>query len=128
MLVLTRKNKEQIQIGDGITVTVLRVKGKSVRIGVDAPRDVRILRAELPPGNAETNSPRPTSQSDRNSSQTGDVLSNCESSEDQRTVRNNVRPERTSESVDTALPNQFATLHVLMARRKRRQRKMAIPR
>lgn len=48
MLVLTRKLQERIQIGDSITITVLRVKGRSVRIGVEAPRGVRVVRAELP--------------------------------------------------------------------------------
>lgn len=48
MLVLTRKLQERIQIGESITITVLRVKGRSVRIGIEAPRGVRVLRAELP--------------------------------------------------------------------------------
>ena len=48
MLVLTRKPQEQIRIGNGITITVLRVKGNTVRIGIDAPRDVRVVRGELP--------------------------------------------------------------------------------
>ena len=48
MLVLTRKLKQKIQIGKNITITVLRVQGNSVRIGIEAPGDVRILRAELP--------------------------------------------------------------------------------
>ena len=48
MLVLTRKLKQQIQIGSNITVTVLRVQGNSVRIGIEAPLDVRVLRGELP--------------------------------------------------------------------------------
>jgi carbon storage regulator CsrA len=47
MLVLTRKLKEEIQIGDNITIRVLRVRGNSVRIGIDAPDDVRIMRREL---------------------------------------------------------------------------------
>jgi carbon storage regulator CsrA len=50
MLVLTRKLQEKIRIGDNVTITVLRVKGQSVRIGIDAPRDVRVVRAELSPG------------------------------------------------------------------------------
>ena len=49
MLVLTRKNGQKIRIGEHITVTILRVKGKSVRVGIDAPDDVRIVRSELPP-------------------------------------------------------------------------------
>jgi carbon storage regulator CsrA len=48
MLVLTRKVREQIRIGNDIVITVLRVKGQSVRIGIEAPRGVRVLRAELP--------------------------------------------------------------------------------
>ena len=48
MLVLTRKNGQKIQIGDDITITVLRVKGRSVRVGIDAPEEVRIVRSELP--------------------------------------------------------------------------------
>ena len=47
MLVLTRKLQEKIRIGNDITITVLRVKGNSVRIGVEAPRDVRVIRGEL---------------------------------------------------------------------------------
>lgn len=47
MLVLSRKKAEQIQIGDNITITVLRVKGSAVQIGVDAPSNVKILRSEL---------------------------------------------------------------------------------
>lgn len=52
MLVLTRKAQQQIQIGDNITVTIVRVKGQSVRIGIEAPRNVRVVRGELQPGGA----------------------------------------------------------------------------
>jgi carbon storage regulator CsrA len=48
MLVLTRKANEQIQIGDNVVITILQVKGQSVRIGIEAPREVRVLRSELP--------------------------------------------------------------------------------
>ena len=47
MLVLTRKKDEQLQIGEQITVTVLKVKGSSVQIGIEAPRSVKVLRSEL---------------------------------------------------------------------------------
>jgi carbon storage regulator CsrA len=50
MLVLTRKLQERIKIGENVTITVLRVKGNSVRIGIEAPRHVRVVRAELPTG------------------------------------------------------------------------------
>lgn len=48
MLVLTRKSMEKIQIGNDIVVTILRVKGQAVRVGIEAPRDVRVLRSEVP--------------------------------------------------------------------------------
>jgi carbon storage regulator CsrA len=48
MLVLTRKTREQIQIGENVVITILRVKGQTVRVGIEAPRDVRVLRSELP--------------------------------------------------------------------------------
>ena len=48
MLVLTRKLQEQIKIGDQVTVTILKIKGGTVRVGIHAPRDVRVVRGELP--------------------------------------------------------------------------------
>jgi carbon storage regulator len=47
MLVLTRKIGERIRIGDTITVRVLEVRGTQVRLGVEAPADVRIYREEI---------------------------------------------------------------------------------
>jgi carbon storage regulator len=48
MLVLTRKIHEQIMIGSDVIVTIVRVHGNAVRIGIEAPRDVRVIRGELP--------------------------------------------------------------------------------
>ena len=47
MLVLTRKENEQIRIGDEIILTVVCTAGDRVRIGIEAPNDVPILRSEL---------------------------------------------------------------------------------
>jgi len=47
MLVLTRKQGETILIGEDIKITILSVNGDAVRIGIDAPKHVKILRAEL---------------------------------------------------------------------------------
>jgi carbon storage regulator CsrA len=47
MLVLTRKYQEKIRIGDDITITVLRTKGKAVRLGIEAPAEVPVIRGEL---------------------------------------------------------------------------------
>lgn len=49
MLVLTRKQQQQIQIGDSITVTILSVRGGRVQVGVTAPTHMRVLRGELSP-------------------------------------------------------------------------------
>ncbi|WP_371362984.1 Translational regulator CsrA [Sporomusa rhizae] len=47
MLALTRKIGERIVIGDNITVTIVDIKGDSIRIGVDAPKEVKIYRGEI---------------------------------------------------------------------------------
>ncbi len=47
MLVLTRKIGDGLLIGEGITVTILSVEGDRVKVGIDAPREVRVLRREL---------------------------------------------------------------------------------
>ncbi len=47
MLVLSRREGERIRIGDSITVTVVRCAGDKVRIGIEAPPDMLILRGEL---------------------------------------------------------------------------------
>ncbi len=47
MLVLSRRETERIKLGDSIVVTVVRVTGDRVRLGIEAPRDVRVLRCEL---------------------------------------------------------------------------------
>ena len=49
MLVLGRKQMESIHIDQNITVTVLSVRGGTVRLGIDAPSEVLILRGELVP-------------------------------------------------------------------------------
>ena len=57
MLVLTRKENEQIRIGDDIVLTVVRTAGDRVRIGIDAPVNVQILRSELTTQKTETPQP-----------------------------------------------------------------------
>ena len=49
MLVLSRKQTERIKLGDSIIVTVVRVSGDKVRLGIEAPPDVVVLRDELTP-------------------------------------------------------------------------------
>jgi carbon storage regulator len=49
MLVLSRKQSQRIKLGDSIVITVVRVAGDKVRLGIDAPRDMLVLRDELEP-------------------------------------------------------------------------------
>lgn len=53
MLVLTRKVGEGIKIDENIFVRIIQVKGKQVRIGIEAPRETRIQREELDPSGAQ---------------------------------------------------------------------------
>ena len=47
MLVLSRKVGERILIGDNVSVTVVRITGGGVRLGVEAPPDMAVIRQEL---------------------------------------------------------------------------------
>ncbi len=47
MLVLSRRVGERLMIGDDIVITVIDVRSDGVRIGIDAPREVRVTRAEI---------------------------------------------------------------------------------
>ncbi len=49
MLVLSRRERERIRLGDSIIVTVVRLSGDRVRLGIEAPADVLVLRDELDP-------------------------------------------------------------------------------
>lgn len=49
MLVLSRRERERIRLGDSIVVTVVRVAGDRVRLGIEAPPEVLVLRDELEP-------------------------------------------------------------------------------
>lgn len=55
MLVLTRRRNQSIVIGTDIVITVLEVKGDSIRLGITAPRDVQVYRQELLDALTETN-------------------------------------------------------------------------
>lgn len=47
MLVLSRKLNEKIKLGEDIEITIVAISGDSVRIGINAPRDLKILRNEI---------------------------------------------------------------------------------
>lgn len=60
MLILTRRPTQTVTIGNDVTVTVLEIRGRQVRIGVSAPRDISVLREEI----AEKARPRRTLDAD----------------------------------------------------------------
>jgi carbon storage regulator len=55
VLVLTRRAGESVVIGDDVVVTVVEVRGDVVRLGIDAPRDVKVHREEVYRAVAEAN-------------------------------------------------------------------------
>lgn len=64
MLVLSRKKSQSIRIGDDIKIKVIDVKGDRVRIGIDAPADIRVMREELfdsdPSASSESSEEQPS--------------------------------------------------------------------
>ncbi|MHC2066969.1 carbon storage regulator [Bremerella sp. T1] len=96
MLVLTRKQQQQIQIGEGVTVTILKVKGNTVRIGIEAPNDVKIVRAELEPEEepAPAEEPEPKATTARiDQIESATVGSSAQAKEDYRVLSFRVKPE-----------------------------------
>ena len=60
MLVLSRKESERIRLGDSIVLTIVKIAGDKVRVGIEAPDNVLVLRDELKPfDTAPATAPRP---------------------------------------------------------------------
>ena len=47
MLVLTRRHNESIMIGDSVEITVIEVKGEQVKLGISAPKEIKVHRKEI---------------------------------------------------------------------------------
>lgn len=47
MLILTRKHNESIMVGDNIEIVVLEIKGDQIKLGVQAPKNVKVYRGEV---------------------------------------------------------------------------------
>jgi len=60
MLVLSRKSGESIQIADNISITVSHVRGGRVRLSIDAPQTIRVVRKELVPDSSQCDEDLPT--------------------------------------------------------------------
>jgi carbon storage regulator len=52
MLVLSRKESQRIRLGDSIVITIVKISGDKVRVGIEAPQNVLVLRDELEPRDA----------------------------------------------------------------------------
>jgi carbon storage regulator len=66
MLVLSRKLSQQVLIASDITITVVKIEGNHVRLGIEAPQGVAILREELV-ARQNPNAARPADRADRQS-------------------------------------------------------------
>ena len=64
MLVLSRKTNDTIQIADNVEIRILEIKGETVRIGIEAPKSVDILRGELVQSITEINTEAVTIDTD----------------------------------------------------------------
>lgn len=58
MLVLSRRESQRIRLGELIVLTIVRVNGDRVRVGIEAPPEVRVRRAELEPEARPEDEPR----------------------------------------------------------------------
>jgi carbon storage regulator len=58
MLVLSRRESQRIRLGESIVLTIVRVNGDRVRVGIEAPADIRVRRAELEPEVLPVDEPR----------------------------------------------------------------------
>lgn len=47
MLVVTRRIEQTVRIGDDIEIKIIEIRGNEIRVGINAPRDVKIVRGEL---------------------------------------------------------------------------------
>ncbi|EAQ81391.1 carbon storage regulator [Blastopirellula marina] len=109
MLVLTRKQQEKIQIGDDIVITILKVKGNSIRVGIEAPKDVRVVRGELPkseeralPETADNEQTTATQPGEDSQPGISPFLSNHQDSDDYRVLSFRITAEEPQQE-----PTQF---------------------
>ena len=73
MLILSRRPGESLTIGDDVIVTVVGVKGNQIRLGITAPREVRVLRGEVCRGTwDESQASNPSGDSGRKETKSGD--------------------------------------------------------
>jgi carbon storage regulator len=74
MLILTRKTNEKIKIGNEITLSIIEIRGEQVKIGVEAPKEVKVFRQEV--FNAIQNENRAAAVSPENIGSLSDLFQN----------------------------------------------------
>jgi carbon storage regulator len=62
MLVLSRKQTERVRLGESVVLTIVRLSGDKVRVGIEAPPEVVVLRSELKPRDSERGGKEPDSE------------------------------------------------------------------
>ena len=67
MLVLSRKKDESIVLDGQIEITVLKIKGNTVRLGIKAPANIKVLRGELSPFDVEVEMQKDASENEQES-------------------------------------------------------------
>jgi len=73
MLVLSRKEKQRVLVGDDVVITVVRIEGNRVKLGIDAPQSERIVREEL----ISLDTDRPVDSNTGCTSDEAKVFENC---------------------------------------------------
>ena len=110
MLVLTRKVDDTIIIGDNIKIQLLKIKGNTIRIGIEAPTDVKILRGELAPFGVEA-----AGGESKGSKTQGSESETPKATEQNSTASFQVKENRIEFDVNAedlnALPNPFVVAH-----------------
>ncbi len=121
MLVLTRKLQEKIRIGDHITITVLKTKGKAVRLGIEAPAEVPVVRGELSFAGHAVEWDQTPAGAER-------VTPGAASANDSRTNRARAHwPAKLDSVVAPTRPPGAETAHVSLKRVSREQRCQVLP-
>jgi carbon storage regulator CsrA len=105
MLVLSRKKNETIIIDGRIKVEILKIKGNTIRLGITAPKEMKVLRGELSPFEIEIESDH---QSDRTESKRSDDLLTV--AEEKLDYVQNSGGYPVSANEAAALPNPFAVI------------------
>jgi carbon storage regulator CsrA len=105
MLVLSRKKNESIVISDNVRIEVLKISGNTIRLGIVAPRDVKVMRGEIAPFEVseKRDSKNQSKDSDIQNPKTGQTFDNDSTGE--TIICEMTLPIESEES--SSLPNPF---------------------